>query len=135
MAPVGARPGRPGENRAPAAPGNPFLAWELLWADSVEKSFDLCRDVRDGWTEYAFHAVYGWLGTSASPPAKPRRKRLPPPPRGRRCARRCPGWPRGGYAEAVIRMMILLARARGGPPPRLARSNALLTQPRCPLPA
>ncbi|MFC7693266.1 hypothetical protein ACFQY5_30645 [Paeniroseomonas aquatica] len=34
----------------------------------------------------------------------------------------------GGYAEAVIRMMILLARARGGVRrSRLARSNALLT--------
>jgi hypothetical protein len=34
----------------------------------------------------------------------------------------------GGYAEAVIRMMILLADARGGVRrSRLARSNALLT--------
>lgn len=34
----------------------------------------------------------------------------------------------GGYAEAVVRMMILLARARGGVRrDRLARSNALLT--------
>ncbi|MFC7693267.1 hypothetical protein ACFQY5_30650 [Paeniroseomonas aquatica] len=62
----------------------------------MERSFDLYRDLRDGWTEYAFHAVYGALGTWGVAGGTRRRRRRPWPPRWRR--RRCgppsPGSPR-----------------------------------------
>lgn len=116
-------------NRRPAAPSNPFLAWERLWAEGVERSLDLYRDMRDGWTEYAFHALYGALGTwgvaQAEPPEAPAPEMAAAAPEVRDALARMA---EGGYAAAVIRMMILLARARGGVRrSRLARSNALLT--------
>jgi len=61
MAPVAGLAAQAREHRAPAQPTNPFLAWERLWADGVERSFDTWRDWRDAWTESAFHGVYGWL--------------------------------------------------------------------------
>jgi pimeloyl-ACP methyl ester carboxylesterase len=118
------------ENRRPAAPGNPFLAWEKAWAGSVERSLDTWRDMRDAWTEVAFHGVYGWLGavgvaggeTTEEGPAAAAGVEAP---EVRAALARVA---EGGYAEAVIRMMILLAQARGGVRRnRLARSNALLT--------
>jgi pimeloyl-ACP methyl ester carboxylesterase len=130
MAPVAGLAEQARRNRAPAAPSNPFLAWERLWADTVEKGFDLFRDVRDGWTEYAFHAVYGMMGTMGvaggeTPEETPAPAALAAAPEVREALARIG---QGGYAEAVIRMMILLAQARGGVRrSRLARSNAMLT--------
>ncbi|MBL6080883.1 DUF3141 domain-containing protein [Belnapia sp. T18] len=116
-------------DRRPVAPTNPFLAWERLWADGMERSFDLYRDIRDGWTEYAFHALYGALGTWGVAQAEP--PEAPPPateataPEVRAALAQIA---EGGYPAAVIRMMILLARARGGVRrSRLVRSNAMLT--------
>ena len=84
--------------------------------------------MRDGWTEYAFHAVYGWLGTmgvAAGETPEEAPSAAAEAPEVREALSRVA---EGGYAEAVIRMMILLARARGGVRrSRLARSNALLT--------
>jgi hypothetical protein len=130
MAPVGPLAGMVRERRAPASPGNPFLAWERLWADGVERSFDAWRDMRDAWTETAFHGVYGWLaalgvagaGTVAEPQAGP----LAEAPEVRDALSRIGS---GGYAEAVVRMMILLAQARGGVRRnRLVRSDTLLRE-------
>ncbi|MBL6457936.1 DUF3141 domain-containing protein [Belnapia sp. T6] len=116
-------------NRAPAAPTNPFRLWENLWADTVERSFDMYRDIRDGWTEYAFHALYGALGTMGVGGTEPVEEAPPAPQAEAPEVREALGrMQEGGYAAAVIRMMILLARARGGVRrSRLARSNALLT--------
>lgn len=103
MAPVPALAEAARAHRRPAAPTNTFLAWERLWAEGVERSFDLYRDLRDGWTEYAFHAVYGALGTwgvaGASPAATRRRKRRPWPPR---CRRRRSGPPSPASPKAAM---------------------------------
>jgi tellurite resistance protein len=121
MAPVATLAEQARQHRAPAASTNPFLAWERLWAD---------RDMRDGWTEYAFHAVYGMMGTMGvnsgdSTEEVPAPATAPAGPEAREALARIG---QGGYAEAVIRMMILLAQARGGVRrSRLARSNAMLT--------
>ena len=118
-------------NRAPVAPGNPFIGLERAMADSIEHAIDSWRDRRDAFQEIAFHAVYGTLAAFgvATDPAE--EAPLAPPttlgdtPEARAALARIA---EGGYAEAVIRMMILLARARGGVRRnRLARSNALLT--------
>jgi pimeloyl-ACP methyl ester carboxylesterase len=119
------------ENRAPLSPDNPFLAMERAWADAVEQSIDRWRDMRDAWQESAFHAVYGSLAAFgvASAPVDVVQDgvvgMLDDTPDVRAALSRIA---EGGYAEAVVRMMILLAKARGGVRRnRLARSNALLT--------
>jgi pimeloyl-ACP methyl ester carboxylesterase len=130
MAPVAAMADIARRNRRPAQPDNLFLAWERLWADGVEKTIDAWRDLRDASTETAFHAMYGWLAAlgvaaDAEAPGTP----MPAPdqasaPEVRAALARIA---EGGYAAAVIRMMILLAQARGAVRrSRLARSNALL---------
>ena len=115
-------------HRRKARPDNPYLAVEQGMADAIERSIDTWRDWRDAWTETAFHATYGWLaawgiaGTEASAPAEAQVPAEAPEVRaalGRIEA--------GGFAEAVVRMMILLAQARGAVRrSRLARSNALM---------
>jgi len=132
LAPVAAVATAVRAHRRKAAPGNAFLALEEAWAAEVERSIDLWRDWRDAAMEFAFHAVYGALAaagiasTDAADDADAARSEI---------ASRAPlleaaagRLAEGGYAEAVIRMMILLAEARGGVRrSRLARSNALLT--------
>jgi pimeloyl-ACP methyl ester carboxylesterase/tellurite resistance protein len=114
--------------RRPAAADNPFRALETLWADSVERGFDLWRDWRDAWVETAFHAFYGTLaalGVAAAPLAAAEAAEPAESPEVRAALQRIA---EGSYAEAVVRMLILLADARGGVRrDRLARSNALLT--------
>jgi pimeloyl-ACP methyl ester carboxylesterase len=128
MAPVAALAEQVREARRPAAPDNPFLTLERAWADGVERTFDAWRDLRDAWSETAFHAVYGTLaamgitGDVPSPAAAP-----PDATLGPEVQEALSRTAKGGYAEAVVRMLILLAQARGGVRrSRLARSNALL---------
>jgi pimeloyl-ACP methyl ester carboxylesterase len=132
MMPVRALAGMARDHRAPAAPDNPFLALEKAWADGVERSIDAWRDLRDASMETAFHAIYGGLAavgvtgddTAAEADAARRSVAIEPAQHADLRAKVA----EGGYAEAVIRMMILLADARGGVRrSRLARSNALLT--------
>ncbi|WP_198371681.1 DUF3141 domain-containing protein [Roseomonas rosulenta] len=132
MMPVRALAGMARDRRAPAAPDNPFLALEKAWADSVERSIDTWRDLRDATMETAFHAIYGGLaavgvtGDDTAAEAEAARRSVSMEPAQHIDARAKVA--EGGYAEAVIRMMILLADARGGVRrSRLARSNALLT--------
>ena len=116
-------------NRRPAAEDNAFIALERSMADEVEKSLDRHRDTRDARQEIAFHILYGALAaigiTDDAPIAAPAQAALAQTPEVQVAMARIA---EGGYAEAVVRMMILLARARGGVRrDRLARSNALLT--------
>jgi pimeloyl-ACP methyl ester carboxylesterase len=119
-------------NRRKAAPDNAFLALERAWAGHVERAIDLWRDWRDAMMEITFHAVYGALATAGvagsadNEDADAARSEIASrTPLLEAAAQRVA---EGGYAEAVIRMMILLAEARGGVRrSRLARSNALLT--------
>jgi tellurite resistance protein len=117
--------------RAPAAADNPFLKVERAMADRVEGTLDTWRDWRDAWTEAAFHAVYGSLAALGVSEATPEEEAaetadaLADAPEVRAALARIA---EGSYAEAVVRMMILLARARGGVRrSRLARSQAVLT--------
>lgn len=120
------------QDRRQAAPDNPFLAIERHWIETTERMIDAWRDVRDAAIEYAFHAMYGalavWgIGTAddaaeadAAREIVASRTPLLEEVRGR--------IERGGYPEAVVRMMVLLADSRGSVRrSRLARSNAMLT--------
>lgn len=117
-------------NRKPAPADNPFRLWERAFSDAVESGIDAWRDWRDAWTEIAFHGVYGTLAAmgvgNAAGHVAPVATDIASAPEVSAALQRVT---LGGYAEAVIRMMVLLAQARGGVRrDRLARSNALLTQ-------
>ncbi len=129
MAPFAAAAERVRAERAPVAADNPFVALERAWADGVEAAIDSWRDWRDAWQELAFHGVYGTLAAfgvtpeAAEEPAEA--AKLSDIPDVQAALARIS---QGGYAEAVVRMMILLAKARGGVRRnRLARSQAMLT--------
>jgi hypothetical protein len=132
MGPISSLAGLARENRKPVAADNPFLAFEKAFADSVEYGLNAMRDMRDAWVEIAFHGVYGGLqasgvtGEDFDTEAHAARDSVTSdaPQRAEAEANLA----QGGYAEAVIRMMILLADARGAVRrSRLARSNQLLT--------
>jgi hypothetical protein len=117
--------------RAPAAADNPFVAAERAFAEQMERTLDTWRDLRDAWTEAAFHGVYGTLAAlgvaeaTAEQEVAETAEALADVPAVRAALARIAD---GGYAEAVVRMMILLASARGGVRrSRLARSQAVLT--------
>jgi len=113
--------------RAPSAKDNPFVAAEQLYADCVERSFDLYRDMRDAAIELTFHTLYAtpWMkrigAAKHAPPPSHDVSRLPHAQDAINKLRV------GGYAEGIIRMLVLLARARGGVRrERLERSDRLL---------
>jgi len=132
MGPISSFAGMVRENRRPAAAENPFLAFEKAFADTVEYGLNAMRDTRDALVEIAFHGVYGTLNAAgvtgedyaAEADAARDSVTTDAPQRAEAEAKLA----QGGYAEAVIRMMILLADARGAVRrSRLARSNQLLT--------
>lgn len=46
-------------NRRPAAPDNPFLAFQDLVSSQIVTALDGWRDLRDRWIESSFYAIYG----------------------------------------------------------------------------
>ena len=117
-------------NRHPVAPDNPFLLAEQVWADAVEAQMNFATSVRGLLAEMAFLAVYAgpwghWYGQKNT--GKRTRKSVAElralPPVAEALAR----IEQGGFAEAVVRMLILLANARGNVrKDRLDRSAAVM---------
>nr|WP_294556952.1 DUF3141 domain-containing protein [uncultured Rhodopila sp.] len=116
--------------RKPVAPANPFFQSEKLFATMVEQGMNFWRDVKTMTDEVTFFALY----------ANPFTARLV---EGRATDRNATigeglrelpqvqaalmNLTRGGYPEGVIRMLILIAKARGSVrQSRLERSNAIL---------
>lgn len=118
--------------REPAAPDNPFLLAERAWADMVEAGFDRWRDARESAIENAFFLAWAnplaaWYAT----PRVPTRRRVRPDslaelPEVQVALERIAT---GGYAEALVRMLVLIAATRpsGVRRSRLERSFSLLT--------
>jgi pimeloyl-ACP methyl ester carboxylesterase len=120
------------EKREPAAPDNPFVLAEQVFASLFEQSIDFVRDVRDAMYEGMFYTMWGHPWAAAFG-----RRNLP----GRTLKneselRALPEvqlalyhMSEGGFTEAVIRMLILLADSRGEVRrDRLERASAVLTQ-------
>jgi pimeloyl-ACP methyl ester carboxylesterase len=116
MVPVREAARRVERERHPAARANPFLALEKLWADSVVQSFDFWRDLRDASLEMKFFGIYGspLMNRIGASHAYEREQIAPKDlqhlPEVEAILR---GVERGGFEEAVIRMLILLADSRG----------------------
>ncbi len=118
------------ENRRPAAEDNPFIRLERFNAGMIEQGFNLFRDVRDAWYEVIFHGIY----------SLPMMRRVTEHESLRRGIDRDEDLrhkpeildvlsriEQGQFPEAVIRMLILMAHARGSVRrSRLERSNAIL---------
>lgn len=113
-------------------PGNPYLRLERLWADMVEQGWDLFRDMRDLAYEISFFSIYASpimisIGeTHAFQRARKDPSELRYLPEVELALMNVD---RGGFAEAVIRMLLILAEARGSVRrSRLERSARVLTQ-------
>ena len=127
FAPWGALAEQVRRSRSGVAADNPFVQLERLQADLIEYGWNFYRDARDAAYELAFHGIY------AQPWVKELGKRMRVAP-GIHDFRLFPEVRRaienareGGFAEAVIRMLILMARARGTiRRSRLERSNQML---------
>jgi pimeloyl-ACP methyl ester carboxylesterase len=117
--------------RQPARPENPFIAVEQAGASLVEQSLDMARDLRDMAYELAFFSLW------ASPAARHYGRNhaagrtlknvheLHALPEAQMALARTA---EGGFAEAVIRMLVMLAESRGGVRrDRLERSARVLT--------
>ena len=102
--------------RKPAPPENVFRQAEALWVELVAQAIDLHRDLRDAWSELVFYGVYAsppmeWVGRTHNfqrTLKDPAELRWLPEVRAI-----LQNIERGGFAEAVIRMLIVMAEARG----------------------
>lgn len=118
--------------RAKAAPDNPFLAAEAAWVQATEQLIDFCRDSRDMGYELAFHTMWGtpWARAFGRTHEARRTRKTGDELRGLpEVAAALYAIETGGFAEAVIRMLVLLAENRGEVRrDRLERSSRVLTQ-------
>ena len=92
--------------RQPVSPDNPFLAMETLVSDAISRGLNLYRDFRDGILESWFFAVFDNPWVRAMSPDGYLESRATPT----ECR---PQWldriDKGGFPEAVVRIMVLLA--------------------------
>ncbi len=119
-------------DRHPAATDNPFVLAERAMADMIEQSLDFVRDVRDMTYEIVFLSIWGspwarWFGrTHRKGRTLKNAAELRGLPQVQAALRQID---KGGFVEAVIRMLILLAESRGNVRrDRLERSSRILTQ-------
>ena len=131
MTPVATLARKAIEDRAPVAPDHPLKQMEKLWSDAIEQSLDMARDLRDAWYETAFLGLYlspysayvGRFHNFERTRKDPNELRFLPDVQAH-----LHNIDRGGYAEATIRMLIVLAEARGSVRrDRLERSLHMLT--------
>ncbi|MTH99889.1 DUF3141 domain-containing protein [Roseibium sp. RKSG952] len=120
------------EERAPAEDSNPFLQMQHVSAAMFEQSLDLYRDMRDTWYENLFFSMWGtpfarWFGRTHQPGRTLKHKEeLRALPEVQSALMRIE---EGGFCEAVIRMLILLAESRGSVRrDRLERSARVLNK-------
>jgi len=115
------------DRRSAAAADNPFVQLERLYADCIEQGWDFYRDARDAAIELTFHALYGgpWMkGLAGVKRTLPHAHDVSTFPHVQDAIKKAKV---GGYAEGIVRMLVLLARARGAVRrDRLERSDKLL---------
>ena len=132
MAPIKDAAQQVDASRRPAAADNPFRVVEGITADLIEQSLDVYRDMRDAWYEMTFFALWGSPfahafgkpnGLHRTLKAEEELRELP------EVRMALMHMDQGGFEEAVIRMLIVLADSRGTVRrDRLERSSRVLTQ-------
>jgi pimeloyl-ACP methyl ester carboxylesterase len=132
MKPVEALAERVAANRHKAAATNPFLAAEALWVQTTEQMIDFWRDARDMQYELMFHSLWGTPWARAFGRSHEARRTLKSQGELRglpEVANALMQIEQGGFPEAVIRMLVLLAENRGQVRrDRLERSSKVLTE-------
>jgi hypothetical protein len=132
MQPVAALAEKVKEEREKASPSNPFLAAEALWVQTTEQMIDFWRDSRDMMFELTFHSLWGSPWARAFGRTHEARRTLKSHGELRglpEVATALMHMEQGGFPEAVIRMLVLLAENRGTVRrDRLERSAQVLTQ-------
>jgi pimeloyl-ACP methyl ester carboxylesterase len=120
------------ETRKKASPGNPFLAAEALLVQGTEQVIDFWRDARDMSVELMFHSIWSspWARAFGSTHESRRTLKTSDELRGLpEVAQSLYAIELGGFPEAVIRMLVLLAENRGQVRrDRLERSSRILTR-------
>lgn len=100
-------------NREPVDESNPFRQLERLQADLIEQGLNFFRDTRDAMMELTFHTIYAspWMKAVAAQASVPSATHdVTKFPEVTSAVERVS---KGGYPEAIVRMLVLLARARG----------------------
>ena len=119
------------DNRVPDGKSNPLYRLEKMNAELFTQWLDLGRDLRDAATEMFFFATYAtpWMRELASTePSKVSEVAGTDLRSLNEVSKAIERIEQGGYPEAVIRMLILLAHARKSVRrDRLERSNELLS--------
>ncbi|MCV6584069.1 MAG: DUF3141 domain-containing protein [Marinibacterium sp.] len=130
MAPVEAAAERVRDNRQPATKANPFVAAEHVWVEAMTQAIDLWRDQRDLAYELTFHSLWGTPWARFFGRNHEMRRTLKDHSELRTLPEVSAALARmseGGFAEAVVRILVLLADNRGGVRrTRLERSNQVL---------
>ena len=120
------------QTRTKAAADNPFLAAEAWWVESTEQVIDFWRDTRDMGHELAFFSMWGtpWAASFGRTHEARRTLKNADELRGLpEVTQALYAMEQGGFVEAVIRMLVLLADSRGQVRrDRLERSSRILTQ-------
>lgn len=110
------------EHRRSVSADNPFLAMQENFSRQMVATLDAWRDLRDGWTEAVFLAVYGapavqaWFGVdpaSTQPLRKAGKSALHRELVQRRIDELRAHIPAGGLREAVIRALLYVGMPRG----------------------
>jgi hypothetical protein len=115
MLPMVAEPVR--QHRHPASEDNDFLGLEHLLSKQIVAALNSARDLRDSWVEQMVKLAYGPLGLGAFfPPEPPREvqaeKTAEEQAKVELAALRGE-FERGGFPEAVARMLIAVIKRRG----------------------
>lgn len=117
-------------NRNAPDPANPFVKAESLWIEAATQAIDLWRDQRDMMVEMAFLSMWGTPWARAFGRQHELRRTLKDQTELRALPQvqaALAGIETGGFAEAVIRMLVLMAENRKGVRrDRLERSNRVL---------
>jgi pimeloyl-ACP methyl ester carboxylesterase len=115
------------QNRLAAGEENPFVRLERLQAGLFEQSINFWRDTRDAVMELTFHSIYGspWMkAIAAQDAAHGPTHDVHAFPEVQKAVNRVA---EGGYPEAIVRMLVLLAHARGSiSRDRLERTTRIL---------
>ncbi len=118
--------------RTKAAATNPFLAAEAFWVQTTENAIDFLRDTRDMQFELTFFSLWGTPWARAFGRTHETRRTLKSEDELRglpEVSAALMTMEQGGFPEAVIRMLVLLAENRGQVRrDRLERSAKVLTQ-------
>ncbi|NDA93076.1 MAG: DUF3141 domain-containing protein [Betaproteobacteria bacterium] len=132
MAPVAEAAERVRQSRKKASADNPFLTAESIWVQSTEQMIDFYRDLRDMSYELGFFGFWANPWARAFGKTHESRRTLKTGDEVRalpEVVAALAAIGEGGFAEAVIRMLVLLAENRGQVRrDRLERASEVLTQ-------